>query len=164
MHITLRPGTRPGTRTWTGRPRRPGGTTIGILWHDIIEAALQTDSVIVSVDWDIGSPLILTAPASGRGIRPGVMRIVTPSTKCPATARAHPCHASEFVTHFLLGRVLKGLCRFKLYTRRGRCYTPVTFVTPFFLQGYLVQRCRQRFPNGHRRILCLCTMLSRRTA
>ena len=37
----------------------------------------------------IGSPLILTAPASGRGIRPGVMRIVTPSTKCPATARAH---------------------------------------------------------------------------
>ena len=50
MHITLRPGTRPGTRTWTGRQRRPGGTTIGILWQDIIEAALQTDSVIVSVD------------------------------------------------------------------------------------------------------------------
>ena len=28
--------------------------------------------------------------------------------------------------------LIKGLCRFKLYTRRGRCYTNVTFVTSLF--------------------------------
>ena len=54
MHITLWPGARPGSRTWTanGRPslKRPGRTTIRILWQVIIDAALQNDSVIVSVD------------------------------------------------------------------------------------------------------------------
>ena len=50
MRITLWFGTRPGTRTWTGSPKRPGRTTIRILWQVIIDAALQNNSVIVSVD------------------------------------------------------------------------------------------------------------------
>ena len=84
----------------------PGPPCFRVLWQVIIHANLQTDSVLVSVDWDSGNPLFVTALAFCRSILPGEMRIVTPSRKRPATARTNSWHASDSVTPVLLGRIL----------------------------------------------------------